>query len=95
MRSKIALILLLLIAAAFLAVAVRCYYLQYYKSEYFQQVSLKSQRSNFVEQPKRGSILDCRGRTLAVSYITDTVFVEPRAVEDIKKQPNRWPRLLI
>jgi stage V sporulation protein D (sporulation-specific penicillin-binding protein) len=30
-------------------------------------------------------ILDCRGRILAASYISDTIFAEPRAIADIKK----------
>jgi cell division protein FtsI/penicillin-binding protein 2 len=84
MRSKTALILLLLIGVGFIGVAVRCFYLQYYKNDYYQQVSTRSQQSNFIEQPKRGAILDCRGRILAASYVSDTIFVEPRAVGDIK-----------
>jgi cell division protein FtsI/penicillin-binding protein 2 len=84
MRSKTALILLLLIGVGFIGVAVRCFYLQYYKNSYYQQTSIRSQQSNFIEQPKRGAILDCRGRILAASYVADTIFVEPRAVGDIK-----------
>jgi cell division protein FtsI/penicillin-binding protein 2 len=83
-RSKTALILLLFIGAGFIGVAVRCFYLQYYKNNYYQQTSIRSQQSNFIEQPKRGAILDCRGRILAASYVSDTIFVEPRAVGDIK-----------
>ena len=83
-RSKTALILLLLIGAGFIGVTVRCFYLQYYKNNYYQQTSIRSQQSNFIEQPKRGAILDCRGRILAASYVSDTIFVEPRAVGDIK-----------
>jgi cell division protein FtsI/penicillin-binding protein 2 len=83
-RSKTALILLLLIGVGFIGVAVRCFYLQYYKNNYYQQTSIRSQQSNFIEQPKRGAILDCRGRILAASYVSDTIFVEPRAIGDIK-----------
>jgi cell division protein FtsI (penicillin-binding protein 3) len=85
MRNKTALIFLSLIGAGFIGIAVRCFYLQYYKNYYFQQISLKAQRSNFTEQPKRGAILDCRGRILAASYVSDTIFAEPRMVDDIKK----------
>lgn len=85
MRNKIALVLLLLIATAFIGVGVRCFYLQYYKNIYFQQVSLKAQGTSFIDQPKRGAILDCRGRILAASYICDSIFAEPRAIADIKK----------
>jgi len=85
MRKKIAFILLSLIGVGFIGVAVRCFYLQYYKNDYFQQASFKAQRSNFTEQPKRGAILDCRGRILAASYVSDTIFAEPRAIADIKQ----------
>ncbi len=84
MRNKTALILLSLVGAGFLGVVVRCFFLQYYEGDYFQLASFKAQRSNFIEQPKRGAILDCRGRILAASFVADTVFVEPRAVGDIK-----------
>ncbi|MBU1260140.1 MAG: penicillin-binding protein 2 [Planctomycetes bacterium] len=85
MRNKTALIFLSLIGIGFIGIAVRCFYLQYYRNDYYQQISLKAQRSNFTQQPQRGAILDCRGRTLAASYVSDTVFAEPRAIADIKK----------
>ncbi len=85
MRNKFALLLLLIIAAGFLAVAARCFYLQYFKADYYYQVSVKAQKSSFLEKPRRGAILDCRGRVLAASYKVDTIFAEPRAISDLKK----------
>ncbi len=85
MRKKTALLLFLIIAAAFGAIAVRCFYLQHYRVDYYHQASLKSQKSSFLERPRRGAILDCRGRTLAASYKVDTVFAETRAIGDLKK----------
>jgi cell division protein FtsI/penicillin-binding protein 2 len=85
MRNKFALILLLIIATAFLAVAVRCFYLQYFKADYYYEVSVKAQKSSFLERPRRGAILDCQGRILAASLQVDTVFAEPRAIGDLKK----------
>jgi len=85
MRNKLALFLLSLIGVGFLGVIVRCFYLQYYQIDYYQQVSQRAQRSNFTQQPKRGAILDCRARILAASYVSDTIFVEPRVVVDIKE----------
>ncbi len=81
MRKKIALFLLSLIGLGFIGVAVRCFYLQYYKKDYFQQISVKAQRSSFTQQPKRGAILDCCGRILAASYVSDSIFAEPRIVQ--------------
>lgn len=85
MRNKFALSLLLLIFLGFIGIGVRCFYLQYYKKDYYKDVSLKAQRSNFTQQPKRGAILDCRGRILAASYVSDTIFAEPRTIVDIKE----------
>ncbi|MBN1786821.1 MAG: penicillin-binding protein 2 [Sedimentisphaerales bacterium] len=85
MRNKTALLLLLIIAAALLGIGVRCFYLQYYKADYYHEASVKSQKSSFFERPRRGSILDCRGRTLAASYKVDTVFAEARIINDLKK----------
>ncbi|MCE5340840.1 MAG: penicillin-binding protein 2 [Planctomycetaceae bacterium] len=81
MRKKLALFLLSLIGLGFIGVAVRCFYLQYYKKDYFQQISVKAQRSSFTQQPKRGAILDCCGRILAASYVSDSIFAEPRIVQ--------------
>ena len=85
MRNKFALFLLLIIAAGFLGVAARCFYLQYFKADYYYEASVKAQKSSFLEKPRRGAILDCRGRILAASYKVDTIFAEPRAIGDLKK----------
>jgi cell division protein FtsI (penicillin-binding protein 3) len=85
MRNKFALFLLLVLAAGFLAVAARCFYLEHFKADYYEQASIKSQKSSFLEKPRRGAILDCRGRILAANYKVDTVFAEPRAISDLKK----------
>jgi cell division protein FtsI/penicillin-binding protein 2 len=85
MRNKFALSLLLIIAAGFLGTAARCFYLQYFKTDYYYQASVKAQKSSFLERPRRGAILDCRGRILAASYKIDTVFAEPRAIGELKK----------
>lgn len=78
MRNKLALFIISLIGLGFIGVGARCFYLQYYKIGYYKQVSFKAQRANFVQQPKRGAILDCRGRILAASYVSDAIFAEPR-----------------
>jgi cell division protein FtsI (penicillin-binding protein 3) len=92
MRNKLALFLLSLVGLGFIGVAVRCFYLQNYKIYYYRQISNKAQRSNFTQQPKRGAILDCRGRILAASYVTDVIFAEPRTVE-IKKAAQELSKI--
>jgi len=81
MRNKLAITLLSLIGLGFIGVAVRCFNLQYYQKDYYQQISQRAQRSGFTQQPKRGAILDCRGRILAASYVSDAIFAEPRIVQ--------------
>lgn len=85
MRNRFALLLLLLIAAGLLAVGARCFYLEHFKTDYYEQISEKAQQSSLLERPRRGAILDRRGRILAADYKVDTVFAEPRAIGDLKK----------
>jgi cell division protein FtsI (penicillin-binding protein 3) len=85
MRNKFALALLFVVAAGLAAVGVRCFYLQYFEADYYEGISVKAQKSNFLERPRRGAILDCRGKILAASYEVDTVFAEPNAIGDLKK----------
>ncbi len=85
MRNKSALLLLSIIAAGLLGTAARCFYLEHFKADYYEQASVKAQKSSFLEKPRRGAILDRRGRILAASYKVDTVFAEPRAISDLKK----------
>lgn len=85
MRNKFALTLLLIIAAGFLGIAARCFYLQYFKADYYYKAAVKAQRAGFLERPRRGAILDRQGRILAASYKVDTLFAEPRAINDLKK----------
>ncbi|MGA2916388.1 MAG: penicillin-binding protein 2 [Sedimentisphaerales bacterium] len=85
MRYKTAFIILIFIAAGLTGVATRCFYLQYYKADYYSEISAKAQRTGFLEKPRRGAILDCKGKILAASYKVDTVFAEPNAIIDLKK----------
>jgi cell division protein FtsI (penicillin-binding protein 3) len=81
---RITTFLLLLVIAAFLALAGRCFYLQYFKNERYVGVCLKQQEGLVSLKPQRGVILDCRGRVLAASNKIYTVFAEPRTINDPK-----------
>jgi len=81
---RITTFLLLLVIAAFLALAGRCFYLQYFKNERYVSVCLKQQEGLVSLKPQRGVILDCRGRVLAASNKIYTVFAEPRTINDPK-----------
>jgi len=75
---------LLLIIAAFLSLAGRCFYLQYLKAEHYYSVSIKQQQTRVTQKPQRGVILDCRGRVLAASDKIQTIFADPLIIEDAK-----------
>ncbi|MCD4830243.1 MAG: penicillin-binding protein 2 [Anaerohalosphaeraceae bacterium] len=93
-RIKTAIVMLVIAAAAFLGIGGRCFYLQYFCREFYQKSSEKSQHSNFIEQTRRGAILDCRGRTLAASVPLETIFAEPRAISDLKAVANELSEIL-
>ena len=65
---------------AFLSLAWRCFYLQYFRSGHYYSASIKRQ----LQKPQRGVILDCRGRVLAASNKIQTIFAEPRVIKEPK-----------
>jgi cell division protein FtsI/penicillin-binding protein 2 len=79
---------LLVVIVAFLSLAWRCFYLQFLRSEYYCSVSTKQQQKWVSQKPQRGVILDCRGRVLAASNKIQTIFVEPRVIEEPKSTSN-------
>ena len=70
---------------SFLALGGRCFYLQFYRNQHYSEASLGQRRSYRNLQPQRGVILDCRGRVLAASNKIQTIFAEPRAIQDAKE----------
>ncbi len=75
---------MLLLIAAFLALAGRCFYLQHFKSDHYLARSIKQQRSRSPRKPRRGTILDCRGRVLAASNRIQIIKAEPRIIKDLE-----------
>jgi cell division protein FtsI/penicillin-binding protein 2 len=64
---RIIVTLLLLLMVVFLLLGVRCFYLQFYKSEHYKEISVRQQQILVSEQPQRGVILDSRGVVVAAS----------------------------
>jgi len=81
---RITIVLSLLLIVSFLGLGWRCFYIQYYRNGYYSDASLRQQRGYLTRQPQRGAILDCRGRVLAASNRTQTIFAEPRVIKDAK-----------
>ena len=78
-------IFLLFLVVMFLLLAVRCFYLQYFKSEYYKTVSIKQHRQLVFQKAQRGVILDCRGRVLAASNRFQTIFADPQMIKDVER----------
>ncbi len=70
---------------SFLALGGRCFYLQFYRNQHYSEACLAQRRSYRNLRPQRGVILDCRGRVLAASNKVQTIFAEPRAIQDPKE----------
>jgi cell division protein FtsI/penicillin-binding protein 2 len=67
---------------AFVSLAGRCIYLQHFKGEHFNSISIRQQQKLVTEKPQRGEILDSRGRVLAASNKVQIIFAEPRIIKD-------------
>lgn len=87
--TRIAIVFLLFLVGAFLGLAVRCFYLQYFRNAHYNKLCLEQKQSLQFRRPQRGVILDSRGRVLAASNRTQTIFAEPRAIADAKDTSNR------
>lgn len=60
--------------------------LKHAQKEAFIQASRQQQNAVVLEKPRRGVILDCKGRMLAASMKTSNAFVEPRRLQEYPDQ---------
>lgn len=68
----------------FILIVGRIFYLQVFRSNFFQNLA-RDQRYQVINlQGKRGDILDCQRRTLAKSISCYSVFADPALVSDAK-----------
>ena len=72
----------------------RIFYLQRYNSEHYRQNSEKQQHSKVAEKPRRGLIVDRRGRILAASNEIETVYADPNIISDVKDVATRLQQIL-
>jgi cell division protein FtsI/penicillin-binding protein 2 len=79
---------------AFLSLAGRCFYLQFFKSGDYIAACARQQQGRIIQMPQRGVILDCRGRVLAASNRIQTIFAEPRVIKDPKDTSTRLAPIL-
>ncbi len=86
---RIITIVLLLLIGALLALAGRCFYLQFFRGAHYADVCLRQQKSYYPQKPQRGVILDSRGRVLAASNRVRIIFAEPGLIKDPKTTSNK------
>ena len=91
---KLTIVILLVLAAALAAMVGRCFYLQFFKADHYQQEAVRPQEATVIEKPCRGIILDCRGRVLAASNRVQSVFAEPRVIEDVDTTRQKLGKIL-
>ncbi len=86
-------IVVLLLVVVFGLLTVRCFFLQYCKKDYCQQVLLRRQL-RVPESPRRGVVLDRCGRVLGASNKIQIVFAEPRLINDVKETGRKLASIL-
>ena len=84
-RVKI-LLVLVFIFILMIALIVRVGYLQIIDGEHLQTLATSKKILTETISAKRGSIFDATGDTLAVSYETDKIYIDPETTEDNYKE---------
>lgn len=77
MRVRLAVLIVLFVFLGFSVVAVRLFYMQVLKYDYYQEKAMNFQTRDTVVTPTRGTIYDRNMKELAVSATTETVIVAP------------------
>lgn len=93
-KTRTIIFTMLIIIAVFVGLLLRCLYLQHFKNDYYFEKSLGYQRSRVFQKPQRGPILDRRGRILAASNKTQTIFAEPRIIRNPKITAGKLAEIL-
>ncbi|MCB6366244.1 PASTA domain-containing protein [Intestinibacillus massiliensis] len=89
MRIRLAFLIVCFVFLGFSVVAVRLFYMQVVKYDYYQEKAMNFQTRDTVVTPTRGTIYDRNMKELAVSATTETVVVAPVNVltDTEKKNP--------
>jgi cell division protein FtsI/penicillin-binding protein 2 len=91
---RITIFFLSFLVVAFLALAGRCFHLQFLRKDHYAEKCLKQQQGQIPHKPQRGVILDSRGRVLAASNEIRNIKIEPRRVEDPKSLSSELQPIL-
>src|SRR3989339_974841 len=83
-RLRLAILLMIVLMAAFGLLGWRCFHLQYVEHDSFSADSTRQLQRAEEQKSQRGTIVDCRGKILAASNRLQTVYVDPSIIEDKK-----------
>ena len=64
------------------ALIIRLFWIQFIDGAWLKESAYKQQTINRIISPKRGTIYDSTGRTLAISAEVDTVTINPTKIKD-------------
>lgn len=84
-KTKILFVLIIIFIVMILLLG-RVGYLQVIDGERLQTLATSQQTLTETLLAKRGTIYDCIGETLAISYDTDKVYINPSEIEDSNKE---------
>ena len=73
---------------AFLVLAVRLFYLQVIKHDYYEEIAVEQQTRESVVNAQRGTIYDRNGKVLAMSSSVETVFISPYEMQLYEEDPE-------
>ena len=86
-RGRTMLIMLLLGVASFTVLFWKLYDLQINRHDELKAEAVSQQTDSMVISASRGTIYDKNGEIMAISYSTETAFVDPKAIESwVEKQ---------
>ncbi|HEX7709069.1 MAG TPA: penicillin-binding transpeptidase domain-containing protein [Thermoanaerobaculia bacterium] len=85
-RSNRRLIVLFAVLTAWgLVVVIRLAQVQLVRHDHYVTRAQRQQESTLTLNPRRGAILDARGRVLAESIAAESIYADPQAIEDPAK----------
>ena len=71
----------------------RIAYLQFFEGSYLKNLAYQQQTINQIISPKRGSIYDSTGKTLATSASVDTITINPSKIKDSSNDDSKTAEL--
>ena len=87
-------VVLVLVGLGFAAVGLRLVWLQVFAARDLARRAERQQEQLVQLEPKRGTIYDRKGRELAVSLDTESVYGVPSEVENPRATASRLARVL-